>query len=139
MQNWAKHNHENRVLRPQIGGNVTLVQNFTLGMTPPHNGDVLGTEGGVLTPLWTRVTLPNTLKSGIPIPHFEVAESEYHGGFRQFCGIFEKMTPFTLKNAPSRNLQNSLRYVTQSTRCSVDSASHRYGRYGVPYGTGNCT
>ena len=25
------------------------------------------------------------LKSGNPIPYFEVAESDYHGGFSQFC------------------------------------------------------
>ena len=29
---------------PKIGGNVTLVQNFTLGMTLPQNGDVLGSS-----------------------------------------------------------------------------------------------
>ena len=41
---------------PKIGGNVTLVQNFTLGMTPPQSGDVYNfrntLQGGVLTPLW---------------------------------------------------------------------------------------
>ena len=31
------------------------------------------------------------LKSGNPIPYFEVAESEYHGGFTQFRGTFEKI------------------------------------------------
>ena len=31
-------------------------------------------------------------KSGNPIPYFEVAESEYHGGLMELGGIFETIT-----------------------------------------------
>ena len=44
VQNWGETTIKIVFSDPKIGGNVTLVQNFTLGMTPPQIGDVLGTS-----------------------------------------------------------------------------------------------
>ena len=79
---------------PKIGGNVTLILNFTPGMTC--------CKGRFDPPCGNRVTQPKTWKPGNPIPYFEVAESEYHGRFMQFCGGFF--------------LRKSLFYVEKRTR-----------------------